>query len=69
VPATRLLLAQGFVDLYNYLLRQRIIFLSGYVNDKVSSSSSSSALAAAAAAAHWQQQQRQRTSQQREQQC
>eukprot|EP00882_Tetradesmus_deserticola_P009876 GHRQ01010435.1.p1 GENE.GHRQ01010435.1~~GHRQ01010435.1.p1 ORF type:complete len:142 (+),score=43.74 GHRQ01010435.1:220-645(+) len=28
---------QGFVDLYNYLLRQRIIFLSGYVNDKVSS--------------------------------
>lgn len=27
---------QGFVDLYNYLLRQRIIFLSGYVNDKLS---------------------------------
>jgi hypothetical protein len=24
------------MDLYNYLLRQRIIFLSGYVNDKVS---------------------------------
>lgn len=27
---------QGFVDLFNYLLRQRIIFLSGYVNDKLS---------------------------------
>lgn len=27
---------QGFVDLFNYLLRQRIVFLSGYVNDKVS---------------------------------
>ncbi|KAI8463860.1 MAG: Clp protease-domain-containing protein [Monoraphidium minutum] len=24
-----------FMDLYNYLLRQRIIFLSGYVNDKL----------------------------------
>lgn len=23
------------MDLFNYLLRQRIIFLSGYVNDKV----------------------------------
>jgi hypothetical protein len=23
------------MDLYNYLLRQRIIFLAGYVNDKV----------------------------------
>jgi hypothetical protein len=23
-------------DLFNYLLRQRIIFLAGYVNDKVS---------------------------------
>jgi hypothetical protein len=23
------------MDLYNYLLRQRIIFLGGYVNDKV----------------------------------
>jgi hypothetical protein len=27
---------QSFMDLYNYLLRQRIVFLSGYVNDKVS---------------------------------
>ncbi|KAF6252829.1 Clp protease-domain-containing protein [Scenedesmus sp. NREL 46B-D3] len=27
---------QGFVDLFNYLLRQRIVFLSGYVNDKLS---------------------------------
>jgi hypothetical protein len=26
---------QGFMDLFNYLLRQRIVFLSGYVNDKV----------------------------------
>eukprot|EP00775_Hariotina_reticulata_P001131 gene1131-1467_t len=25
---------QGFMDLFNYLLRQRIVFLSGYVNDK-----------------------------------
>jgi hypothetical protein len=39
--------AQGFVDLYNYLLRQRIIFLSGYVNDKVSNSSIYVAVASA----------------------
>ncbi|KAF8056144.1 clpP [Scenedesmus sp. PABB004] len=26
---------QSFTDLFNYLLRQRIIFLSGYVNDKL----------------------------------
>ena len=26
---------QAHVDLFNYLLRQRIVFLSGYVNDKV----------------------------------
>lgn len=26
---------QTFTDLYNYLLRQRIVFLSGYVNDKL----------------------------------
>ena len=26
---------QTHIDLFNYLLRQRIVFLSGYVNDKV----------------------------------
>lgn len=26
---------QSFMDLFNYLLRQRIVFLSGYVNDKL----------------------------------
>jgi hypothetical protein len=26
---------QTSIDLFNYLLRQRIIFLAGYVNDKV----------------------------------
>lgn len=26
---------QQSIDLFNYLLRQRIIFLAGYVNDKV----------------------------------
>jgi hypothetical protein len=30
-----LLLLQMPFDLFNYLLRQRIIFLAGYVNDKV----------------------------------
>mmetsp|Transcript_7646 Transcript_7646/g.23018 ORF Transcript_7646/g.23018 Transcript_7646/m.23018 type:complete len:287 (-) Transcript_7646:825-1685(-) len=26
---------EGYVDLYSYLLRQRIVYLSGYVNDKI----------------------------------
>lgn len=33
--AVLLLLLQMPFDLFNYLLRQRIIFLAGYVNDKV----------------------------------
>lgn len=33
--AHRTLRAQTSIDLFNYLLRQRIIFLAGYVNDKV----------------------------------